>query len=398
MHQKIKHGDIFPNYELLLPKDLQLKLSFLKSFFKPYTSRVYLVGGAVRDMVRKRFCREDVEIFDVDLEVFGIDKYLFKELMDRLGTKGVGKSFFVYKYQENIDISLPRVEYKISRGHKGFSVKIATDEKIASIRRDFKMNALMLNIFSSKIFDFWGGLEDIFKKQISIIDEKKFKEDSLRVLRGIQFSARFGYKIEKRSCTVLKSINLDDLSKQRVFWEFEKLFMAKNLHFGLYYLVVLDIFKKIFRLKIDRKFFLKTAFELAKNRKNFEKEIYKFYFLYIVSKNLHKNFIYFLDILETPNEYFRVFKKQKFLPKNITDRFLVALSMLYPLKYWLGNYKRGVKTRAIKLGFWDRSFDGGIYPKNLLKEGFYGKELGIELRRRRLKIIKENYKGRDEKL
>jgi len=395
MQFNIKHGDLLPDFEKLLPPNLQIELIYLKNFFLPFSQRIYLVGGAVRDMIRKRYQNEDVEIVDLDIEVYGIEPNLFDKLMRKLGAKGVGKSFFVYKYKENIDISLPRVESKVGVGHKGFKVSLAKEEKEASLRRDFKMNALMINIYDGKILDFWGGIEDIFKKQISIIDEEKFKEDSLRVLRGMQFSARFGYKIEKKSCFVMREIDLDDLSSERIFWEFEKMFKGKFLHFGLYYLIVLNISKKIFHIEINKKIFHKTALELAKNRTSFEKRIYKFYFLYILGKNLHKNFYYFLLFLKTPNEYYKIFKRQKFLPRNATDRFLVALSMLYPLKNWLGNYKKDVKKRAKKFDIWDKSFDARITPKDLLKEGYSGKKLGIELKHRRLEVIRKNFKGRE---
>ncbi|WP_281950701.1 CCA tRNA nucleotidyltransferase [Nitrosophilus kaiyonis] len=394
MQLKIKHQDIFPGYEKLLPENLQKELQFLKKLFSKYTDRVYLVGGAVRDLIRKKYQNIDIDIVDLDIEVYSIEPNIFEKLMKKIGAKGVGKSFFVYKYKENIDISLPRVESKIGVGHKAFEVKLAKSEKEASIRRDFKMNALMLNVYSGKILDFWGGIEDIFSKRISIINEEKFKEDSLRVLRAMQFSARFGYKIEKKSCGIMKEISLNDLSSERIFWEFEKMFKAKYLHFGLYYLISLDIAKKLFDIELDKRFFLKTSKELYKNRKFFEKDIYKFYFLYIFSKNLHKRYDYFLDILKTPNEYYKIFKKQKYLPKNRTDRFLVALSMLYPLNRWLGNYKIDVKNRAMKFDIWKKSFDGGIKAVDLLKEGFSGKELGEELKRRRLKIIRKLYRGK----
>lgn len=383
------------NFSKELSKTLCEDLKFLKNFFKNWTNRVYLVGGAVRDIVRKRLNSEDAKIVDLDLEVFGVDEKTFTLLMKKLNAKGVGKSFFVYKYKNNIDISLPRVETKVGIGHKAFRVKIAKDEKEAAFRRDFKMNALMLNIFNGQILDFFGGIEDIKNRKISIINEKKFKEDSLRVLRAMQFSARFGYKIDKKSCQIMQKIPLNDLSKERIFWEFEKMFRAKKLHFGLYYLLSLNVFEKIFKIKADRKFFFKTALELAKNSQNFEKEIYKLYFLYIVRKNIHKSIYIFLDALNVPNEYYKIFKKQKLLPKNRTDRFLAALSLLYPIKFWLGNYKKDVKIRAKNFDIWDKKFDGGVKPKNLLEEGFRGKELGSELKRRKLEIIRKNFKGRE---
>lgn len=386
---------VLSDYIEEFPKTLQKEIELLKVFFREWSDRVYLVGGAVRDILRRELNGEEAKIVDIDLEVFGIGEKDFENLMKKLGAKGVGKSFFVYKYKENIDISLPRVETKVGRGHKAFRVQIAKNEKEAAIRRDFKMNALMLNIYTGEILDFFGGIDDIKNRKISIINEEKFKEDSLRVLRAMQFSARFGYKIENKSCQIMQKISLNDLSKERIFWEFEKMFEAKNLHFGLYYLLSLKIFEKIFNLKGDRKFFFKSAFDLAKNNPNFEKDIYKFYFLYIVRKNIHKSIYHFLDSLKCPNEYYKIFKKQKLLPKNRTDRFLAALSLLYPLKIWLGNYKKDVKIRAKEFGIWENQFDGGVKAKDLLKEGFRGKELGSELKRRKLEIIRKNFKGRE---
>ena len=351
-----------------------------------------MVGGAVRDMIRKDLGQSDDPIVDLDIEVYGVDPQTFEKLMERLVAKGVGKSFFVYKWGEGIDISLPRIESKIGRGHRGFAVELAKNEREASLRRDFRMNALMLNIFDAKLLDFWEGVEDIKMRRIRIIDPEKFKEDSLRVLRGMQFSARFGYRIEPRSCEVMREIALDDLSSERIFWEFEKMFGATFLHYGLFALQTLEIDRKIFSFSFGRGLFFKSALELAKNKERFEKELYKFYFLFIVAKNAHKRFELFLEALSTPNEYYKAFRGQKYLPKRRTDRFLAALAMRYPLKSWLGNYKEDVKVRAKRFGFWEEKF-APIKAADLLKEGYSGKELGEELRRRTLKIIKERFRA-----
>lgn len=44
----------------------------------------------------------------------------------------------------------------------------------------------------------------------------------------------------------MQSIGLDDLSKTRILWEFEKLFNASFLHYGLFYMYVLGVFEKMF--------------------------------------------------------------------------------------------------------------------------------------------------------
>ena len=373
-----------------LPSHLRERLEYLRSFFAPHTTRVYMVGGAVRDMIRNAIGQEDAPIVDLDIEVYGIEPEQFDRLMEELGARGVGKSFFVYKWGEHIDISLPRLESKVAPGHRGFVVRPARDEREASIRRDFRMNALMLNIFDAKLLDFWGGVEDIQNRLIRIIDEERFKEDSLRVLRGMQFSARFGYRIERRSCEVMRQIPLDDLSYDRIFWEFEKMFEARYLHYGLYAMQSLRIDRKIFGLTLGRKLFFKSALELAKNRSGFEKELYSYYFLYIVAKNAHERFEHFLDRLHAPNRYYKAFRGQKALPKRRSDRFLAALAMRYPLKNWLGNYKEDVKIRAKRFGFWEEKF-APVKASDLLEEGYSGKELGEELRRRTLQIIKERF-------
>ncbi len=168
-----------------LPDPLRKELDHVLDFFHKHYPEVklYLVGGAVRDMVMGR------EIYDLDIECFGIDPESFDAAMHRLGAKGVGKSFFVYKYG-HLDIALPRIERKVGEGHRGFAVELAKDTKEASRRRDFTMNALMLDLQSGEIVDHWGGLKDIQKRLIRVVDPKKFTEDSLRVLRAMRSDAR----------------------------------------------------------------------------------------------------------------------------------------------------------------------------------------------------------------
>ena len=394
MQANFKHKGRYPFLLESLPSSLQEELDSLRQFFAPYTRRVYMVGGSVRDLLRSKILRVDVEVVDLDLEVYGIEAALFERLMERLGAKGVGKSFFVYKYRSHIDISLPRIEKKIGRGHRAFAVELAKEEREASRRRDFCMNALMLNIFDATLLDFWGGIEDITKRRIRIIDEEKFKEDSLRVLRGMQFSARLGFRIEPHSCMVMRSIDLSDLSKDRVFWEFEKMFLAPFLHYGLFAMSALAVDRKIFGFSLDRRLFFKTALEMARGQRGFEKELYKFYFLYILKSLLHKPIEPMLEALGAPNEYRRALLGQKNVPRRITERYLVGLATNYPIKRWLGNYRPKIKEAAKRLGVWEKKFIP-ISPRELLAEGFEGAKLGAELRRRTLQIIRQRFERED---
>ncbi len=356
----------------------------LKNYLSKFTNRAYLVGGSVRDIFLNR------QVSDLDIEVYDVCKNDFKKIMQDFGAIGVGKSFFVYKWK-NIDISLPRVEKKIGIGHKAFEIQITTNEKEASRRRDFTMNALMINIFNNKLLDFWGGVKDIQNKMIKIVSKNSFAEDSLRVLRAIEFSARFGFKCEKQSLKIMQDISLNDLSKERIFWEFEKLFNAKYLHYGLYYCCKLDIFHKIFHTNINKLQCYQAIKIFYKHQKYFYYEVYKFYFLYIVSKVFNLNIFELLKTINAPKEYEKFYKKQiNYLYKNnLSDQLLLETSLIIPIKFWLENYQKNIIKRAINFHVFQNKLKTDVKSSEVLKDGFKGKEIGLEIKKRNLEYIKK---------
>ncbi len=370
-----------------LPPKLKSQLDSVVTFFKKEYPQVklYLVGGAVRDIVMGR------ELFDLDIECFGIDEKSFDRAMKLLGAKGVGKSFFVYKFGD-IDLSLPRIEKKVGIGHKGFEVKLAKDTKEASRRRDFTMNALMLDLATKRVVDHWGGLEDIKRGLIRVVDPKTFTEDSLRVLRAMQFSARLGFKIEKQSRELMCEVALDDLSKQRIFWEFEKMFNASYLHYGLFALADLRIDQKVLDIRVEYKEFKGMALKMAKASKRVDEHMRPYLFLYILSCSKRVSSEELCEKIGAPNIYKKVLKLQKCPPKKITERFLGALALKMPIKQWLGVYRKNVVPHAKRLGIYEKMFDPGIRPADLLEEGFTGKALGDELRRRTLFEVRKRFK------
>jgi len=339
-------------------KSFKSDLDLLKNLFSPYTKRVYLVGGCVRDMFLKKEPKEfDLEVYDIDLNVF--DK-----LMTKIGAKGVGKSFFVYKWK-NFDIALPRKETKIAKGHKGFEVEIVNDEKIASKRRDFRMNALMQNIYTGEILDFWGGIEDIKKRVIRHIDDNTFREDSLRVLRAMQFASRLKFKVAKETIKICQEIDLSDLSKERIYMEFEKMFGSKYLYYGFYYFIVLGVAKKLFGLDFNKKEF----FKLARLYKNNPLESFFLYHL-VYFKNLNQESV--AKKLNLPNRLKRDLKIKK-CPKKVTNKFLYALALKYPLKTFSILNLSCCKDWIIENNLWEKKYKPQkIDPKNprasILKE------------------------------
>lgn len=365
-----------------LPIALQEKIQKIANLLSPHTKRAYLVGGSIRDMFL------DNKIEDLDIEVYDISYEKFDALMQKYNALGVGKSFFVYKLF-GIDLALPRVEKKTGLGHKAFDVIATQDEKIASRRRDFSMNAMMINIFTGELLDFWCGQESIKKKELSLIDEQSFKEDSLRVLRAIQFCARFGFEIEERTFEVMKSIDLSDLSKPRVLWEFEKLFLAKHLDVGFVYMCRLGIFEKLFACKIKEEDILKVMIELKEAK--FVEDLRAYYFFYIVANICGFNPVDWLKKLEAPNHYFRVFKNQPFKPRTLSNKELLRIAIDMPIKEWLGNYRDGVKEQAKRLNVYDTVFTGGVKITQIIEDGFVKEDIKIEYKRRVMEKISELY-------
>ena len=338
-----------------------------------YHAKCYVVGGAVRDRLLGRECK------DYDIECFGISIEDFESAMGYLGAQGVGKSFFVYKYHD-LDIALPRTEKKVATGHRGFEVSLASEEKVASKRRDFTINALMYDIQNEQILDFCNGLEDLEHKVLRVVDEHSFVEDSLRVLRAMQFSARFGFKVEEKSCTLCQNIALDDLPKERIFIEFEKMFRAGYLHYGLYYLMKLGIFEKLFDARMERGTFMQLSRVLQKYQGNFEYELRDYYFLFIAKSYWHLETDALLDRLGAPNVYYK--KLATSLPTALTVSFIANLSLKEGIISYVGNYHPKVRRLAKYLDVWDKPFERGITPTELMEEGFFGKALGDELERR----------------
>ncbi len=375
----------FPNFFLQTDPHILQNITVVTDYLiQNYNARCYVVGGAVRDRILGRECK------DYDIECFGISVDDFEMAMEHLGAKGVGKSFFVYKYHD-LDISLPRTEQKVSPGHRGFEVSLATEEKEASKRRDFTINALMYDIQNEQILDFWHGLEDLEHKVLRVVDERSFVEDSLRVLRAMQFAARFGFKVEKQSCRLCQSISLDDLPKERIFKEFEKMFMGRYLHYGLYYLFSLGIGEQLFDVQIEKNTFILLSRVLQKSQKNFVEKLKPYYFLFICKEYFSIDIIELLDRLRAPKSYYNKVTASA-VPTNVTVPFIANLSLKEGIIEYVGNYDTDVIAIANKLDVWDKPFDRGVTPTELIAEGFSGKDLGDELDRRteeRIKSLKE---------
>jgi tRNA nucleotidyltransferase (CCA-adding enzyme) len=204
--------------------------------------RALIVGGSVRDRLLGR------EFKDVDMEVFGLGADRLRSLLESLGrVETVGESFQVYKAGD-IDVSLPRRESKSGRGHRGFDVTGDPSMSIeeAARRRDFTINAISWDPITCEYLDPCDGRSDLERRVLRMVDSQTFGDDSLRVLRAIQFAARFELAVDERTRELCRALPLDDLPAERVWNEIEKLLGAPKPSVGFALALELDVVERLF--------------------------------------------------------------------------------------------------------------------------------------------------------
>jgi tRNA nucleotidyltransferase (CCA-adding enzyme) len=209
--------------------------------------QLYVVGGWVRDQLL------NVPSKDIDVEVFGIAQDRLPALLARFGhVESVGAQFPVYKlFPEgggDIDVALPRRESKSGTGHKGFAVEGDPTMTLADavIRRDFTINAIAWEPLDGRPVDLVGGIDDLKERRLRVVSPATFADDSLRVLRAVQFAARFHLTMDDQTMDICRGISLKDLPAERIWGEIEKLLKARKPSIGLWYMRALGVLDQLF--------------------------------------------------------------------------------------------------------------------------------------------------------
>lgn len=221
-------------------KDIPAEVIDLCKNLRQYGWHGLLVGGCVRDAVlNEEIPGLNIPSKDFDIEVYGASaEELHHFLQQKYPEKNinlVGKAFGIYKvyipgWPEPLDISIPREDNQVGEGHSDVVVSGKPDMTIkeAGMRRDLKMNTLAYDPLTETLYDPYGGIENIQKRIIEVTDIEAFQEDPLRVLRVMQFMARFEMEASEETVKLCREMiergQLDNLSGERVGEEFRKLF------------------------------------------------------------------------------------------------------------------------------------------------------------------------------
>lgn len=188
-----------------------------------------IVGGFVRDLL---FGSESL---DIDVEVYGVSIETLDAVLRSYFSQGKitqVKAFALWNIEHKghaYTYSLPREEHKSSSGHRGFIINAqpTLGKKKAVLRRDFTINALLLDPLTQTIYDYTGGISDIEQHILKAVHTASLKEDPVRAWRAIQLVGRFNLCIEQATGTAFSAMAQSEevrlLSGGRVRLELDKL-------------------------------------------------------------------------------------------------------------------------------------------------------------------------------
>jgi tRNA nucleotidyltransferase (CCA-adding enzyme) len=199
--------------------------------------KAYIVGGYVRDHLL------GFESSDIDICTNAKVKDIIKIFDDVSITPAEYGSVKIVTNTLRIDITTYRRDLKYNGSRRKVEVEYVDNLLDDVNRRDFTMNTLCMNK-DGNIIDVLNGAEDIKNKIIKCVGnvEDRINEDPLRMLRAVRFAAVLGFKIEDSLYKALKNNKelINQLSRERIKAEIDKILVCPNALYGLQLLKDLD--------------------------------------------------------------------------------------------------------------------------------------------------------------
>ena len=204
---------------ITLPENIKYVINTLEN--KGF--KAYIVGGCVRDFLLNKTPT------DYDITTSATPEEIIKLFPKTIPTGIKHGTVTVIINNENIEVTTFRSDGAYSDNRHPENVQFVTDIKFDLSRRDFTVNAMSYNE-TDGLIDFFGGKDDIKMKILKAVGEpeKRFSEDALRILRLFRFSSVLGFEMEKETLFWAKklSVNLEKISKERIFIELKKAIMG----------------------------------------------------------------------------------------------------------------------------------------------------------------------------
>lgn len=288
----------------------------------------------------------DVDISDIDILVEGsaID---FCSSCDICEIISIHKDFGTAKCKVkgfNIDFASTRCEQYPQSGCLPFVNKIGVSLDEDLKRRDFTVNAIALSLDNFELVDCYNGFSDIQNKTLRILHKNSFIDDPTRILRGLDFSIRFGFEFDKDTQSALafyleQAPNLrDGLSFSRVELTLDKVLSSNDVAYNKiienkYYKIFRDDVPSISSAKIldasnifsqpfshIAKFILLNSFSVPEADFKSDYDIYLFFKKY---SDFELSLFYAFDVYS--NQVLKYFNDLKSIALNLSGADLIAL-------------------------------------------------------------------------
>ena len=173
------------------------------------SDKLFFVGGKVRDELL------GIESDDIDLTYVG-NAVEFVKSLDIETVLQVNEEFGAVHLKLDdtiVDITSTRKEKYDKAGHLPVVTEIGCSLEEDVKRRDFTVNTLVKNCKTGEITDYTNGIEDLKNKTLRILHDKSFIDDCTRIIRGLKFAVRFGFKLDEHSKKLqdeyLNNVNYD---------------------------------------------------------------------------------------------------------------------------------------------------------------------------------------------
>lgn len=189
---------------------------------------VWLVGGSVRDFLMGRIPTDYDLATDASPEEM-MDVFSGRKIVPT-GIQHGTITVIINDYP--VEITTYRTEGAYSDGRRPDSVEYTRSLEQDLLRRDFTVNALVMNR-EGKVCDYTGGLRDLQNHIIRCVGDPslRFREDALRILRALRFASTLGFSIEKETAAALVAEKnlLRNIAAERVWVEWTGILCGENV-------------------------------------------------------------------------------------------------------------------------------------------------------------------------
>lgn len=216
---------------IMIPRDVKFIIDILKN--KGYEG--YTVGGCVRDSILKR------EPQDWDITTNALPENtisIFKDKGIRVIETGLKHGTITILINSiGYEVTTYRIEGEYSDNRHPDNVTFTTSLKEDLSRRDFTINAMAYND-DNGLADHFCGIEDLKNKVIRCVGkaDDRFKEDALRMLRAVRFSAQLGFQLEFEDLFISIKQNahlIKNISQERIREELCKILICDKPSSGI---------------------------------------------------------------------------------------------------------------------------------------------------------------------